>query len=560
MPEMRQLRWIGLMLGLGAALALAGPGSADSSGVDVQTAKAQAALSRGDGVGAEIAFKSALSAGATRDGLAAGMGEALLDQGQLQAARDWLGPAKFSPGTQLRGLRMLARLEITESNYPAAAAALDRALQTGGNNTGNRAEIWADIAQLRYRSGEQVKAIDAIDQALAADPSNVRALDFRGLIVRDQYGPTAALAWFEAALMHAPDDGVLLGDYAATLGEAGQVKKMLTVTRHMIASGAAESRALWLQAVLAARAGNSSLSRAMLNKLGNKMGAMPAALQLDGVLHLQAGNGELAMQSLEKLASMQPQNERAQLLLARAMALAGQNEQLVQRFAPLTGRAGASPYMLTLVGRALEDLGRREEAAPLLDRAAAVMVAGLVPVAGDGTQGNPPAESTAAQVLAGDSSYTAGQYGEALEHYSRAAKVRFDDALLARLVLAAAQSGRRDLAAATVTNYLSANPQSREAARLAADYAASAGDWKRARSLLDHLRKTGSGRDVRLLADLAYAELRAGDSAKAKQIATTAWHLQRSSPVASQVWALALDARKERSDLSGSLIARTKQP
>ena len=243
------------------------------------------------------------------------------------------------------------------------------------------------------------------------------------------------------------------------------------------------------------------------------------------------------------------------------MAMAGQNEQLVQRFAPIAQRAGASVYLQILVGRALEELGQRDVAAPLLDRAASAMKAGLVPVAADGSLGpTPPAESAVAQVLAGDSAYSAAQYGQAVDHYSRAAKVRFDDALLARLVLAAAQSGRRDLAASTVTSYLAANPQSREATRLAADYAASAGDWARARSLLEHLRKTGSGRDVRLLADLAYAELRSGDSAKAKQTAATAWHLQRSSPVASQVWAMALDARKERSDLSGSLIARTRQP
>ena len=294
MPEMRQLLRFRLMLGLGAALVLAGPGSAEPSGANIQIAKAQAALTRNDGVGAEIAFRAALSAGATRDRLAAGMGEALLNQSQLQAARDWLGPAKFSPGTQLRGLRMLARLEITEGNYPAAAAALDRALQAGENNAGNKAEVWADIAQMRYRSGEQIKAIDAIEQALSIDPRNVRALDFRGLIVRDQFGPAAALPWFEAALMQAPNDGILLGDYAATLGEAGQARKMLTVTRHMIASGVVEPRALWLQAVLAARAGNASLARSMLNKVGNRMADIPAALQLEGVLQLQADNGELA--------------------------------------------------------------------------------------------------------------------------------------------------------------------------------------------------------------------------------------------------------------------------
>ena len=39
------------------------------------------------------------------------MGEAWLDQGDLKRAREWLGAGAFAKGTEVQGLRMLARLD-----------------------------------------------------------------------------------------------------------------------------------------------------------------------------------------------------------------------------------------------------------------------------------------------------------------------------------------------------------------------------------------------------------------------------------------------------------------
>ncbi len=69
-------------------------------------------------------------------------------------------------------------------------------------------------------------------------------------------GLVASLPWFEKGLKAAPDDLSLLGEYAATLGEIGRAKDMLRVTRHMIELDGENPRAFYLQAVLAARAGN----------------------------------------------------------------------------------------------------------------------------------------------------------------------------------------------------------------------------------------------------------------------------------------------------------------
>ena len=591
MPERRRVR-MRIAFSLAATLATAlAAGALQAGTADDQLAKGRAAISRGDGVGAEIAYKNALDSGALRPAVAAGMGEALLLEGKPDEARKWLASGLFAPADAVRGWRALARLESAQGHFAEAETALGKALALAPGE----AETVVDLAQLRYRSGRQIEAIANVDEALALDRANVRALDFRGLIVRDQFGPAAALPWFEAALYKAPGDPAVLGDYAAALGDAGRMREMLAVTRRMLEIGADPRRALFLQAVLAARAGNTSLARSMLNKAGDPI-RTPAGLMLDAMLDLDAGNANLAVNILDELVRRQPLNEAAQMLLARAVYEGGQPEQVVARFGAMAVRDGASPYLMTIVARAYEDLGRRQDAAPLLDRAAAVAKAGLVPaidlasfddaagrarafpgdveaaaaqvraLIGQGRAGDAAALAervrgehpgmAAAALLAGDARFAAGQFDLALGAYGDAAKVRFDDPLLARTVYAQAWLGRRDLASQTGAAYFAARPESRVGARIEADYAASLGDWGKARMILTNLQGRGGQRDLRLLCDLAFAQLRAGDPAAAEQTARAALRLQPMSPLAAQVLAMTLGARGEKGRLRDVLVAK----
>ncbi|WP_158241456.1 tetratricopeptide repeat protein [Novosphingobium sp. TH158] len=580
---------VGLVGGIAAAVALvlAAPGAAGGSNADAALAKARGALARGDGIAAEIALKEAQSQGADRQRLAVGMGEAMLLQGRRDKAREWLGPGQFAAGDAVQGLRVLARLDMAEGKLADAAGVLDKALTLDGGN----ADVWIDIAQLRYRMGNQADGIAAADRALAADPGSVRGLGFRALAIREQFGPEPALQWFEAALLKAPNDGVILGDFAATLGELGRYRQMLAVTRKMLDLGVAEPRAHYLQAVLAARAGNMSLARAKLNRLGKGIAAMPSALLLSGVIDLQSGNANLAIESFRRLVEIQPQNEVAQELLARSLYEAGQQKQVIERFAARAGHPSASPYLLTLVARAYEDLGDRTAAAPLLDRAAAVGNGGLAPAFDIGAAKGGAADIAASRIrmalhggaapegiglaerlrgdwpgmasadaLAGDAYFAAGNWPLAAERYAEAARVRSDGPLLIRMVLSATRAGQRELGAQMVAAYLSTHPQSPTAIRFAADYAASTGDWGKARLLLDNLRSGNGARDVRLLADLSYALLRLGDGAAAEKVAREALSLQPSSPVASQALALALKARKQEPELAEALSRRAARP
>src|SRR5690606_24681831 len=131
---------------------------------------------------------------------------------------------------------------------------------------------------------------EAAQTALKLDPEDPRAIEFRGQLARDARGLQAALGWFARGLESNPDDIGLLGEYAATLGELGRAKAMLKVTRRMIELGGNDPRAFYLQAVLAARAGNDELARKLLWRTENAFGETAAGLVLAGVLDLRAGN------------------------------------------------------------------------------------------------------------------------------------------------------------------------------------------------------------------------------------------------------------------------------
>ncbi|MCK9542615.1 MAG: tetratricopeptide repeat protein [Novosphingobium sp.] len=540
------------------AVALAWPlvsGRAEEGAAAGLVKQAVADLERSDGIAAETRLRRALAEGARREDVAALMGEAWLDQGDPARAEEWLAPAAFSPGTAARGFRELSRLRRLQGDVPAARAALDRALAAAPGDAG----LWVDLAALRYADGQHYAAIEAADRALEADPRHAGALVFKGMLVRDANGLAAGLPWFEAALEADPRNLDALGEYAATLGDLNRATEMLAATRKMLAIDGKNPRAFFLQAVMAARAGETALARRLLSRMGERMARVPAAILLRGALELDAGNAQAAVEVLSRLADAQPANERARALLARALAQAGNWADLQMRFGREAERPDASPYILALLARAHEVAGRRDLAAPLLDRGAQAFSRPLAPVpqspvGGLLAKGNRSGALGQAQRLfaahsgnatshaaLGDALLANGRPAEAAERYAESAKVRLDASLLIRWSVALEAAGRGGEAAGLVERYLSQHPSSLAGARLAAAIARGQGDWPRAVELLAFVRANGAGRDLRVLVDLAEARLRAGENEEAVETAREAYTLHRGSGFAANALGLALE-------------------
>ena len=563
-----------LILAAGVIAALVPPAAA-APGAD-PLADAAAALDRGDGIAAEVAADRALDAGFARERVAAFAGAAELLQDDLSAARRWLGDGKFDAASAQRGFHALALLEALDGNVAAAGHAFDMAFAQGPENP----RLWVDVGRFRYGNGQHYLAVAAADRALEVDPADARALEFRGQLLRDAMGVRAAQAWFRDAVDKAPGDLGLLGEYAATLGEAGEYREMLRVARRMVELDPRQPRAYFLQAVLAARAGKDDLARRLLWRTDGAYDDVPAGQLLAGILELRTGNPALAVDQFDALVRKQPDNARATLLLGRALLAAGDANEVVARFGPAAARADASPYLLTLVGRAYEQLERRAEAARYLDRAAAggPTAIGVLPVDADelwrtgstieqGAAAVPLLRDLIARGAGGEAVALAGQLGEhyegsadvarlrgdvallvgdpagALAHYASAARIRRDWSLVERMVVSQRLLGRRDAALALVREHVARNPADGRAIALLGRMLAERGERERAATVLAH---AGGAGDPLLLADLAQAQLAVGDADTARDAAQRAYALQRANGRVAGILARTLQAGNPR--------------
>jgi tetratricopeptide (TPR) repeat protein len=257
---------------------------------------------------------------------------------------------------------------------------------------------------------------------------------------------------------------------------------MLAVCRKLIEVDPKNARALYLQAVLAARAGKTELARSILLRTGSALRDMPAAIQLNGILEYRAGNVNLAVEYFDRLSRMQPDNLEAQKMLARALDRQGDYRQILDRFEIVARQPWASPYMLALVGHAWERQGKPQRAAPYLARAAQHGVRPFAPLPSGAPLGvlgvryneapnfatnvlpyvrgllemrlNGEALAVAtrlrdanraseAHLLVGDVRMLAGDTTGAIADYDRAASIRYTEPVLVRWMRRCARRGGR---------------------------------------------------------------------------------------------------------------------
>ncbi|MHA6333699.1 tetratricopeptide repeat protein [Qipengyuania sp. CAU 1752] len=568
-----EIRW-SIALAIGAAMALAACAERESQLPPMQ--RALAALEEGDGFGAELALREMMEAGTPREDVAAYLGASELLQGQPVEARQWLGDGAFSAETAGRGFHALGMLEMREGRLAEAGQAFDRALARIPQD----ARLWVDIGRLRYRGGEQTAALEAADKAVTYGPDNWEALMFRGQLARDANGMAQALPWFERAIAARPDQLELLAEYAATLGEAGEAEEMLVAVRRIAAIDPAYWRGFYLQSVLAARAGRYELARKLLARSGQTARSAPAGLLLSGIIDLETGNYASAAQQFDRLYRQRPENRRARDLLARALVMSGSHRELVYRLGDVATQSSASPYLQTLVARAHEALGEREDAGKLLDLAAHSRSERLValqptgpfdrrtiidPQSGDdalslvrsylvdGEARNAVAAaetfrkrfpgSADALSLAADAQLVGGNITRALQYYERSAKVRQPWSLARRHAAALRVAGREGDARVLLEQYLAGHQSAVEpAADLARTYY-HAGETARAALLLDAALLAGGDRDPELLALRSAMALRLDQPEKAHEFAARAFAIQPTHPASVEAMAMSSDGK-----------------
>lgn len=537
---------------------------------------ARAYLELGDGLAAEAELARAVDAGLSADRLHQLQAHARLLQGDADDAID--EAAQAQPRYAGYAARIQARALASQGDGVQAQAVL----RTLIDRVPSDAAAWTDLGRIRLTAGDVGGASDAATHAASLAPREPAALTLQGEVVRSRYGLVAALPWFAAALRSDAYYHPALIEYAATLGELDRNADMLGATRDALLARPGSPQALYLQAVLAARAGKTALSRGLLQRAGGAITGLPGWLLLSGSLDYAEGKPEQAAIAWRQLVAVQPLNVTARRLLGAALLGSNDPRGALDTLRPIGLRADADSYSLTLIARAFEAVGDRTSAAQYLDRAAAGPVAPATTFATDDAVGALLAEADtavgdptyvlgvirglvtrgdlvgavararalvavapgapAAQRALGDTLVAEGRYGDAAGVYARAADLSFDEPTMLRLVDALGRAGRAQDAAASLALYLSQNPQSLTGLRLLGHWQVASGDWDTAIETLEGVRRRVGNRDGGVLIDLALAYAGSDDGAIAVRYGQAAYRLSPMSAVAADAYGVALAA------------------
>ncbi|MDT8759086.1 tetratricopeptide repeat protein [Sphingomonas psychrotolerans] len=535
---------------------------------------ARAMLALGEGVAAEAELQRAVEAGYKPRQVAHLRAHALLLQGEEEKAL--AESDKADPQFRPYALRIRARTLAALGKQTGAFVAIDEALRIAPRD----ADVWADAGRLRLDAGDMLGAIRASEQAVQVDATNLGALVLRGEMVRSQFGLIAALPWFEAALKRDPADYGALIEYAATLGDSGRTTDALAATRRALAVRPGSAQALYLQAVIAARAGDKDLARSLIERGGSGINAIPAALLLGGALDIEAADYEQALEKLKPLVANQPMNLAARKLLAVALLRTDSARNAIDLLRPVVTRGDADSYSLTLAARGFERIGDHASAAQLLDRAAwpggaeadafsaddsTTVLAGdadqrpddasaVIPLVraliGQGDKAGALAKARdlarrhpgvpAAHLLVGDTLMAMDRFADAAAAYRNAADMRFDAPTMLRLVEALDRADRRPDAAKVLALFLSQNPVNAAGLRLSGRWQLAAGEYDAAIDTLELLRARVGDGDAALNADLAVAYSGAGEVAAAEEFGEAAYALAPANPVVADAYGWAL--------------------
>lgn len=553
---------------------------------------ARAYLELGDGLAAEAELTRARDAGLPADRLHQLQAHARLLQGDPQGAID--EAAKAPPRYAGYAARIRARAVAVQGDAPAAQAMLATLLDADPRD----AAAWTDLGRLRFDAGDVGGATPAAARAVALAPREPAALTLQGEVIRSRYGLVAALPWFEQALASDAYYHPALIQYAATLGDAGRNADMLSAARRALAAKPGSPQAFYLQAVLAARAGNTGLARALLQRTGRAIDGLPAVLLLSGAIDYTDGKFEQAAATWRQLVAAQPMNVAARRLLGAALLRSGDARAALETLRPIGPRPDADGYALGLLARGFEAVRDQGFTAQLLDRAAAgqgaratvfattdvvgTLEADAVRQADDPTYaigvirgliGSGATEAAiarartlvaatpgapAAHLALGDALALANRYPDAAAAYARAADLRFDEPTLLRLVDALGRAGRTRDASTALALYLSQNPQSLTGQRLLGHLQVETGDWARAIETLEGIRRRIGNREAAVLTDLSRAYAGDGDDAVSLSYARAAYALAPMSAATADAYGIALAGAGDVDAARQLLVKATK--
>ncbi|MBR2174843.1 tetratricopeptide repeat protein [Sphingopyxis sp.] len=540
---------------------------------------ARVAIKLGDGVGAEAAVKGALGAGAKDAALRPLLARAYAMQDEGSRALQTLDDGPIIPEMIGEAAWVAGDVHLGNGDLAAAREAYDRAV----HELPRSSALWVDVARFRDANADTLGARDAVDYAIELDKANSAALAFKANLVRTEDGLKASLAWYEDALAADPGNEDALIEQAATLGDLGRYRDMLTSLRRAATIVPRDPRLFYLQAVLAARADNYRLARSLLQRTRGELDAQPSFMLLSAIVELELGGEAVAATWADRLLAEQPENFTARRILAAAEWSDGDADAALAALLPLVQRPDADSWSLLLASRVAAELGRRIESADYLGRAAALAPGEAVPFAADNDYGlltlaadaeplNPASAIPAisadltsgngaraiaratrlrdanrgvadAHILLGDAALAAGRTELAVQAYRAAHDLDASERTTLRLANALFRAGDAAGSGAAILALQRSQPSSIAADRLSGHLAMDLEHWDQAIAHFERVRRRIGNRDAVVLRELARAWAAKGDDARALPLIDRAYRLQPLNAAIMEFYADLLERR-----------------
>ncbi len=561
---------------------------ADPDWATAHILKARVAITLGDAIAAREAVEAAREAGADPDSVRALAAHAAILLGDPEAALELLSAGAVNDQRKGYAARLRAMAYMALDDFDSARTALEEAVAIGPHD----AATWTQISRFRLANADPIGAGEAIDRAIALDPKSIAASRLKAVLMRDRYGLLASLPWFERSLAIAPADIDALVNYAATLGDAGRYKDMLVVLRRANALAPRDPRPLFLQGVMAARAGRYALARTLLEATRGQLDNQASYMLVRAIVENSLGAHSTASNWATRLLIRQPGNEHARRLLVDASLAAGATATAGNTAFPMVRGRPADSWTLLAAAEAYAVDGHDGQPTDLLDQAARFPgVTGAIALAeqsggGDAATALPTirralevgdvvgAENSAlalvsaapgvadAWIIHGDVAMAAGRVGDAIADYREALSIRVNEAATLRLVDALMRGGDRKAAIDTLTGFLAVSPRAIDANRVAASFYLDARDWDNGIATLEALRARIGNRDAVILSQLGRAYLGKGDDERALELLRAAYELQPANAGVASLFSLALSrtggSKKSARDLAEKAV--TLQP
>lgn len=549
------------------------------------------AIELDDGVGAEAAVKGAIAAGGAEAALRPLLARAYAMQGEGQRALETIDAGPIIPEMIGEAAWVAGDVHLSNGDLGAARDAYDRAVRELPRNSA----LWVDVARFRDANADTAGARDAVDYAIELDQANSAALAYKANLIRTEDGLTASLGWYDDALAADPDNAAALIDQAATLGDLGRYHEMLVALRHAATIVPRDPRLYYLQAVLAARAGNYRLARSLLQRTRGELDEQPSFMLLSAIVELELGGEAVAATWADRLLAEQPHNVTARRILAVANWADGDADGAVEALLPIVDRTDADSWSLLLAARAASELGRRGEAADYLARAATLTRGeampfapandlGLLAAAGDREPLNPATAIPAiaadmlsgngeraiaraarlrdanrgvadAHILLGDTALAGGRFDLAVQAYRTARDLDAGERTTLRLANALFRAGDIAGSGAAILALQRSQPSSIAADRLAGHLAMDIEHWDQAIAYFDRVRRRIGDRDVVVLRELARAWAAKGDVTRALPLIDRAYRLQ---PLNAGIMGFYADLLERRGETQAAADLRDK--